>query len=94
MTKMKRFLSIVVTVCMLVSILATGAFAVSISTKSGDVRLALPADASFSFAWSGKGSVTSDLPCTHEGSTYRISTGAYTYSITSKSGDLSVVEKK
>ena len=68
--------------------------AVSISTKSGDVRLALPADASFSFEWSGKGSVTSDLPCTHEGSTYRISTGAYTYSITSKSGDLSVVEKK
>ena len=33
MHKMKRVLSIVVTVCMLVSILATGAFAVSISTK-------------------------------------------------------------
>ena len=68
--------------------------AVSISTKSGDVRLALPSDASFSFEWSGKGSVTSDLPCTHEGSTYRIGGGAYTYCVTSKSGDLSVVEKK
>ena len=36
MHKMKRVLSIVLTVCMLVSILSTGVLAVSISTKPGD----------------------------------------------------------
>ena len=36
MYKMKRFISIVVTVCMLMSILSMGVFAVSISTKPAD----------------------------------------------------------
>ncbi len=68
--------------------------AVSIATKSGDVRLVLPDDASFSFDWNEKGSVISDMICTHEGSRYRIGDGAYSYSITSKGGDLYVVKKK
>ena len=65
--------------------------ALGIATKSGDVRLVLPSDASFSFEWSGKGSVTSDLACTHEGALYRIADGTRSYAITSKSGDLYVV---
>jgi DUF4097 and DUF4098 domain-containing protein YvlB len=68
--------------------------AVSIATKSGDVRLVLPADASFAFAWNGKGSVTSDLACTQQDNLYRIGDGAHTYSITSKDGDLTLTEKK
>ena len=68
--------------------------AVSISTKSGDIRLVLPSDASFGFDWSGKGSVTSDLPCTREGSVYRIGDGTLTYAVTSQKGDLYIVKKQ
>lgn len=60
----------------------------SLATKHGDVRLTLPADASFCFDWSGKGSVTSDLPTTHAGSRYCIGEGSRSYAITSKKGDL------
>jgi len=66
---------------------------VDVTTQSGEVTLALPAESSFALQWSSKGGeLVSDLPLTQTDGRYVCGTGAADFRVNSGKGDL-LVEK-